>query len=386
MLVVAVGWEMYGITNSALALGLVGLAQFVPLVALVLVTGHVVDRFDRRRIAIVAEITMALGTAALLALTLRHALTPLAIYAIVIVIGAARAFEAPVYQTLINALATPDMVSIATARSSAANQTAIVVGPLLAGLLYALSPVAVLAVVAALFLTAVTLMASLRLVHPPATKEPPTLRSLFAGIATIRNRPVLLGAISLDLFAVLLGGATALLPIYARDILHTGPWGLGALRSAPAVGALAVSALLSARPLQHHIGRTLFAAVAAFGLATIGFGISHSFIVSLVMLVLLGASDVYSVVIRLTVVQRRTPDALLGRVSAVNTVFIGTSNQLGEFESGLTAEWLGPIRAVVLGGIGTLAIAALWMRLFPDLAKADTMEGHDADMRALRVE
>ena len=383
MLVVAVGWEMYGITHSALALGVVGLAQFVPLVALVLVTGHVVDRFDRRRIAIVCEIKMALGTAVLLALTARHALTPLAIYLIVIVIGAARAFEAPVYQTLINALASPDLLSLASARSSAANQTAIVVGPLLAGLLYAISPIVVLAVVVVLFIVAAILMVALRLAHRAGSKEPLSLQSLFAGVHAIRTRPVLFGAISLDLFAVLLGGATALLPIYARDILHTGPWGLGALRSAPAVGALAVSAFLSGRPPQHHIGRTMFIGVVLFGVATIGFGFSHTFIVSLVMLVLLGASDVFSAVIRLALVQRRAPDALLGRVSAVNSVFIGTSNQLGEFESGATAEWLGPVRAVVFGGVGTLLIAALWTRIFPELANADTLEGHDdAESRA----
>jgi Bacterial protein of unknown function (DUF894). len=254
-------------------------------------------------------------------------------------------------------------------------QVATIVGPALGGLLYAISPTSDYAAAALLFLGSSILVSMIKIDHRPPRREAVTLKSVFAGLAFIRDRQIILGAISLDLFAVLLGGATALLPIYAKDILFTGSLGLGLLRAAPALGALAMSLFLARRPLKRKVGRTMFIAVAIFGLATITFAVSASFVLSLCALVVLGAADVISVVVRQSLVQLQTPDEMRGRVSAVNSMFIGTSNQLGEFESGLTASWFGTVPAVLIGGIGTLAVVALWIRIFPDLAGADTLDG-----------
>jgi MFS family permease len=374
MQAVAIGWQIYALTGSVFDLGLVGLAQFLPSVALLLVVGHVADRYDRRRIVGLCQLVE--GSAALL-LALNSAsdrISEHAIFALIAVIGAARAFELPTQQTLLPSLVPARLLSRAVAANATAGQTAIVLGPALGGLLYVAGPAIVYGLCAILFLMASGLSASLRIERKSPLRDPPTLATVFAGIAFIRRNRALFGAISLDLFAVLLGGAAALFPVYARDILHTGPWGLGLLRSAPAVGALATAVWLAHHPLQRRAGPMMFGGVAIFGVATIVFGLSRSRTLSLVALVVLGASDMISVVVRQSLVQLRTPDAMRGRVSAVNSMFMGASNQLGEFESGVTAAWFGTVPSVVIGGIGTLLVVALWMRLFRELARVDTID------------
>jgi MFS family permease len=371
---VAVGWQVYALTGSAWYLGLVGLAQFLPMFLLTLVVGHVADRYDRRMIAGVCQ-TIEGGGALLLAIgSLNGWLGETGILAIVFVVGGARAFEGPTMQALLPGMVPAHLFPRAAAGAAAATQTATILGPALGGLLYAFGPALPYAAAALLFLAACVLIIMIPPSKAPRHREPVSLQSLFAGIDFIRNNPTILGAISLDLFAVLLGGATALLPVYARDILATGPWGLGLLRSAPAVGALAMSLFLARHPLRHRVGRTMFGAVAVFGIATVAFALSTSFILSLGVLVILGAADVISVVIRISLVQLGTPDEMRGRVSAVNSLFIGTSNQLGEFESGATAALLGVVPAVLLGGIGTLIVAIVWIRLFPELAGIGSLE------------
>jgi len=377
MQAVAVGWQVYALTGSALDLGLVGLAQFLPSVALLLVVGHVADRYDRRHIVGLCQLIEASAALTLSVLSIRGTITEHAIFALVAVIGAARAFTLPTQQTLLPSLVPAGLLSRAVAASATAGQTAIVLGPAFGGFLYVAGPGVVYGLCAALLLTASALNATLHVERRRAQREPPTLSTLFAGIAYIRRKRELLGAISLDLFAVLLGGATALLPIYARDILHTGPWGLGLLRSAPAVGALSMAVWLARHPLERQAGRRMFAAVALFGVATIVFGLSRSFELSLAALVVLGASDMISIVVRQSLVQLRTPDEMRGRVSAVNSMFIGASNQLGEFESGVTAAWFGTVPAVIFGGVGTLLIVALWMRWFRELAGVDSLHGRN---------
>jgi len=373
---VAVGWQIYAITGSAWYLGLVGLAQFLPMFLLTLLVGHVADRFDRRRVASVCQIVEGLAAALLAIGSFSGWLTKENILVIVFVAGAARAFEGPAMQAMVPSLVPPHMIPRAVAWSAAALQIASILGPALGGFLYALGSTTVYATTSALFLAASIFIAVIRLsVTTKRQKGPLTLQALFAGITFIRCRPTILGAISLDLFAVLLGGATALLPIYARDILITGPWGLGLLRSAPGVGALAMSFYLASHPLRHRVGKIMFAAVGVFGAATIVFAISTSFFLSLFTLVILGAADVISVVIRAALVQIQTPDEMRGRVGAVNSMFIGTSNQLGEFESGATAAWFGAVPAVLIGGIGTIIVVLLWMRLFPQLLRTESFEG-----------
>ncbi len=374
MQAVAVGWQIYALTGSALYLGLVGLAQFLPMFLLTLVVGHAADRYDRRTIARICQIvegltafTMAWGSAA-------GWQSKETILVIMFVVGAVHAFEGPTMQSLLPGLVTGEYFPRAVAWSASAMQTAVIVGPALGGLLYMVGPTEVYAVAGVLFMTASVFLGLLRPGRAPVVSEPASIKSVFAGIAFIRSRPEVLGAISLDLFAVLLGGATALLPIYARDILMTGPWGLGLLRSAPAVGALAMSLFLARSPLRHRVGKTMFNAVAIFGIATIVFALSTSFLLSLAALAVLGAADVVSVVIRHSLVQIETPDEMRGRVSAVNSLFIGTSNQLGEFESGITAAWFGAVFAVLIGGIGTIIVVALWIRLFPQLVQTDALE------------
>jgi MFS family permease len=311
--------------------------------------------------------------AALAVASARGLVTERMIFAFIALVGAARAFEAPTLQALLPGLIPAAVLPRAVAASASANQTAVIVGPAAGGLLYALGPTVVYATSALLFLLASLLIRHIRIARVAPKREPATLKSIFAGIAFIRSKPVVLGAISLDLFAVLLGGATALLPIYARDILAIGPWGLGLLRSAPAVGALSMALFLARHPPKHRVGRIMFAAVVAFGFATMVFAVSTSFFLSLATLIVLGASDMISVVIRSSLVQLDTPDAMRGRVSAVNSVFIGTSNQLGEFESGVTAAWLGTVPAVLLGGVGTVVVVLLWIRLFPALLHRDRL-------------
>ncbi|HEY2818410.1 MAG TPA: MFS transporter [Casimicrobiaceae bacterium] len=379
MLAVGVGWQVYALTGSALDLGLVGLAQFIPSFLFVLVAGHVADRFDRRRVLQACVFVEALAAGGLALGSYQGWITERWIFALIFIVGTARAFQMPAMSALLPLLLPRRLFPRAIASNSAATQAAVIAGPALGGFVYVAGPGAVYATSVAMFLATAVVTAAIRLVHSQGRSEAVGLDSVFAGIRYIRSRPAILGAISLDLFAVLLGGATALLPIYARDILSTGPWGLGLLRSSTAVGALAMALYLARRPLQRHAGRSMFAAVALFGIATIVFGVSRSFLLSIVALAVMGAADMVSVVVRSSLVQLQTPDAMRGRVSAVNALFIGTSNQLGEFESGVTAAWFGVVASVVIGGLGTLAVVALWMRWFPELARVDRLHARVSD-------
>ena len=379
MLAVGVGWQVYALTGSALDLGLVGLAQFIPSFLFVLVAGHVADRFDRRRVLQACVIVEALAAGGLALGSYQGWITERWIFALIFVVGVARAFQMPAMAALLPLLLPRELFPRAIASNSAATQAAVIAGPALGGFIYVAGPGAVYATSVVMFLATGIITAAIHLVHSQGRSEAVGLDSVFAGIRYIRSRPAILGAISLDLFAVLLGGATALLPVYARDILSTGPWGLGLLRSSTAVGALAMALYLARRPLKRHAGRLMFAAVALFGIATIVFGVSRSFTLSIVALAVMGAADMVSVVVRSSLVQLQTPDAMRGRVSAVNALFIGTSNQLGEFESGVTAAWFGVVPSVVIGGLGTLAVIALWIRWFPELARVDRLDARASE-------
>jgi MFS family permease len=370
MQAVALGWQVYSLTHSTFQLGMIGLAQFLPIVLFTLPAGHAADRYDRRTVFGITLAIQGLAMGVLAAGTWAHWLGVPGIFAVAAVMGAARSFQGPANQALMPTLVPEPLVPKAIAWATAAFQTASIVGPSVGGLLYAAGPAVPYAAAAALSLVGVGFVALMRQERSVRPRPPATLASLFSGIHFIRKNPVVLGSISLDLFAVLLGGATALLPAFA-DILGVGVWGLGALRSAPAVGSLAMSVVLARRPPRKRVGPKMFTAVAAFGLATIAFGLSRSFALSFGALVVLGAADTISVVIRSSLVQLQTPDEMRGRVGAVNSLFIGTSNQLGEFESGVTASVFGLIPATVLGGLGTLVVAGLWMRLFPALRQFD---------------
>lgn len=377
MMALTIAWQVYALTGSAFDLGLIGLIQFVPAVLLTLLIGHAADRYDRRTIVRAAQSVYVVTAAGLTAALLLSSLTRDVLFAAVFLIGCARAFESPTASSLVPLLVPARQISRAIAAWSAANQAAVIGGPALGGLLYVLSPEAVTALCVALFGGAVVLVSLVTVGNAPARREPPTFRSALAGFDFIRRRERLLGVISLDLFVVLLGGATALLPVYARDILHAGPIGLGLLRSAPAAGAFMTMLWLSRRPVERHIGPKMFASVAVFGLATTVFGLSSSLPVSLAALAVLGASDAVSVVIRFSLVQIETPDEKRGRVSAVNALFVGTSNTLGEFESGTVAAWLGAVPSVLIGGIGSLLMAGLWMLIFPALRRIDRFSPAD---------
>lgn len=370
---VGVGWLVYDLTSDPLALGLVGLVTFLPAVGFALVTGHVADRFDRRLILLLCYALCAATAVGLLLVAWSGTRQVGWIYALVVLFGTGRAFANPAGQALVPNLVPLEHLKSAVAWSSSSWQTATIVGPAVGGLLYAFGEMVVFGAAAACFVLTAIFFAAIRHRGVRTAREKASWATLVAGIQFIWSRPVVLGAISLDLFAVLLGGATALLPIYARDILEVGPTGLGLLRSAPAVGALSMAVLLAYRPLARHTGRRMFQAVAVFGLATIGFGLSESLALSLFCLFVLGAADMVSVVIRQTLVQLETPDAMRGRVAAVNSVFIGASNELGEFESGTLAALIGTVPAVVAGGVGTLLVAGLWARWFPDLRRRDRL-------------
>jgi len=372
MLMVAVAWQMYDITGSAWDLGLVGLFQFVPALLLTLPAGHVVDRVRRSRVFAMCMLLQGGVSLLLVAAVLGHFATRELILAVSVALGVARAFQMPAQQALIPLLVPLELLERAVTLSSMGMQGAVICGPALGGVLYAVAPVSVYGSCALLFLLAYGLVQAISERHVPS-KETVSLQSVLAGVAFVWRNKLLLGATSLDLFAVLLGGATALLPIYARDILHTGPQGLGLLRAAPAAGALFMAMAMLRWPIQRRVGHWLLGAVAVFGLATVVFGLSDHFLLSLFALAVAGAVDNISVVIRLTVMQLETPDEIRGRVSAVNSIFIGASNQLGEFESGATAALFGPVASVVMGGVGTLLIAAAWLRLFPSLAQRDRM-------------
>ncbi|WP_018900106.1 MFS transporter [Rhizobium sp. 2MFCol3.1] len=372
---IAMGWMIYDQTHSAFALAMVGLCQFLPMVVLTFVVGHVADRFDRRRIGLVCQLILATVSAALAVATWQNWLTPAGILTAVTIMGATVAFERPTMAALLPSIMPPSLLQRAVATSTSMMQTALIVGPSLGGLLYGVDAVAPFAVAAVLFTVASVNVISIRMEWTPSKREPVTLASVFAGVSFIKSKPVMLGTISLDLFAVLLGGATALLPMFASDILHAGPWGLGMLRAAPAVGALSMSIVLARRSLTSKVGAKMLTAVAVFGVATIVFAVSTNIALSIAALLVVGAADTVSVVVRSSLVQLLTPDSMRGRVNAVNSLFIGTSNQLGEFESGMLAGMMGPVAAGVIGGVGTIVVVLLWTRLFPDLRKVDTLQG-----------
>lgn len=372
---VAMGWMIYDQTHSAFALGLVGLCQFLPMVVLTFVVGDVADRFDRRRIGLVCQLVQALTSLLLAVAVWQHWIAPAGILTAVAIMGAAAAFERPTMAALLPSIVPPSVLQQAVATSTSAMQTALIIGPSLGGLLYGVGPVAPFVMAVVFFAFASFNVISIQVERRQSPREPVTLSSVFAGVSFIRSRPVILGTISLDLFAVLLGGATALLPMFARDILHAGPMGLGLLRAAPAIGALAMSIVLARRPLQANVGKKMLMAVAVFGVATIVFSLSANIALSVAALLVVGAADTVSVVVRSSLVQLLTPDAMRGRVNAVNSLFIGTSNQLGEFESGMLAGLMGPVATGIVGGIGTILVVLMWIRLFPDLAKVKTLEG-----------
>ena len=373
ILMLAVGWQMYDLTASAWDLGLVGLLQFLPALLLSLVAGHVADRVHRGRIVATCVALQALVAVTLLWVTHEQWVSREWLLLVSLVLGAARAFQMPAQQALTPLLVPPALLPRAMAMSAAGMQAATIGGPALGGAIFLAGASAVYASGVLLFGVSVVLLTGLHYDHVPPPREPMTLRSVLAGVHFIWEHKPILGAVSLDLFAVLLGGATALLPMFAKDILHTGPWGLGLLRASPAVGALAMSIVLARWPLQRKVGRTLLLAVAVYGLCMLVFGASTSLVLSLAALGISGGADMVSVVVRQSLVQLETPNEMRGRVSAVNSVFIGASNQLGEFESGATAAFLGPVGSVVLGGIGTLIVAALWLKLFPSLAQRDKL-------------
>src|SRR6202451_199515 len=369
---VAVGWQVYDITKRALDLGWGGLAQFLPGILLFLVSGHASDRFDRRKVLGACYAGYALCSGLLLVLAERggHSVRP--IYAVLILLGVVRSVIGTASRSILPQLVPDEHFANAVAWNATTFQAATILGPSLGGILYALfhGPSAVYA---GALLTAVgALVSAFRIRTRPQARrrEPTTVKTILAGLHFIWREKLILGAISLDLFAVLLGGAVALLPVYAREILHTGPWGLGLLRTSPGVGAAVMAMALAHRPLRGRAGPTLLWSVAGFGVCTIVFGLSRNLTVSLIALLLLGASDMISVIIRATLTQLATPDEMRGRVTAVDMIFIGTSNEFGQFESGVTAQWLGTVPAVVLGGIGTLVVIGIWTWLFPELRQA----------------
>lgn len=372
-LVVAIGWQIYELTNSALDLGLVGLAHFAAQILFSLSAGHYADRHDRRRIATACQLVKAAVAVILAVASAQDRINAEIIYAAAFLVGAASTFQGPALRAMLPGLVGDTRFPKSLAWSAAARKAAVIAGPALAGLLYVAGPAPVYAISALIFALAGVVLAGIRRLPIARTRESVTLRFMLGGVHYIRTRPVILGAITLDLFATLLGGAVALMPIYARDILQTGPWGLGILRAAPAVGAVIASAYLVRHPLTRHVGRIMFVSIAIFGAGTIVFGISHSLPLSLAALVVLGGADMVSVVIRSALIQLETPDDMRGRVSAVNSLCTGTSNQLGQFESGLTAAWWGTVPSVVVGGIGTLIVAALWMRWFPELLSRQSL-------------
>jgi MFS family permease len=343
---VAVGWQLYDLTSNPIDLGLVGLVQFVPVVLLLLVSGQVADRYDRRVVLALSQIVEAAGALVLTLATLLGAIESWVIFATVFVLGAARSFEMTTSQTLLPGIVPAAVLPRAIAVIASSTQAATIAGPALGGLLYILGPSYVYITCCALSLSATLLVLGVRTERAVAKREP-------------------------------VRGATALLPIFARDIFAVGPWGLGLLRASPAVGALAISLALMRRPLRARVGRSMFAAVAAFGIATIVFAWSSSLVLTMAALAVLGASDMFSIVIRQTLVQLETPDAMRGRVSAVNTLFVGTANRLGDFRAGLTAAWFGTVPAVLIGGLGILLVAAIWIRTFPALYRVERFQAHE---------
>lgn len=372
---VAIGWQIYDMERTPLALGLVGACQFLPMFVLTLPAGEISDRHDQRKVLAAALALQGVCAALFMAFSILTPRNALPFYAVLVLFGAARGFSAPAGSSLLAFLVPQEKLARAIALNSSVFTTAVIAGPALGGLLFVLGPLATYSVCMAGFLVSAALMTILggrqtERTHHGASR----FARVVEGIRFVRDRPVVLGAISLDLFAVLLGGAVALLPIYARDILHVGPVGLGVLRAAPAIGAGVTALALARKPIDRRSGLAMFSCVAIFGVATIVFGVSENFYLSLVALAIVGASDMVSVFIRSALINFATPDSMRGRVGAVNMLFIGASNELGEFESGFTAALFGTVPAVVVGGVGTLAIVAIWMRLFPPLREVDRID------------
>jgi len=374
---VAVGWQMYDLTRDPLDLGLVGIVQFLPSLLLVLVTGVVADRFGRRLIMALAVVVEAICALALLALTLHGISGPLPIFCVLAMFGVARAFFGPASASLFANLVPAEDFANAIAWNSSAWQTATIVGPVAGGLLYGVSAEAAYGTAAVLMLASGLLIFTIPKPAQRTETEKPTLQNLFGGFSYIWSEKIVLGAISLDLFAVLLSGASALLPVYARDILQLGPWGLGLLRSAPSIGAICVAIWLAGHPLRNHAGMIMLGAAASFGAFTVLFGLSTITWLSIAALVFLGATDMFSVYIRETLIQLWTPDHVRGRVNAVNQVFVGASNEVGEFRAGIMAALIGTVPAVVIGGIGAVAVAGLWAYLFPQLRRVRHLNGRN---------
>jgi len=375
MLLVAVGWQLYDLTNDPLDLGLVGLMQFFPMVGLTLVIGQTVDHFDRRMIAGACQVVKAICAAMFALGTLQGWLDRDTILVLILFAGAARAFEAPALHAIVPGLVSRPLLPRAIAASATAQQTAIIAGPALGGFLYVFGPAVVYSLCTAIFVLASILISLVEGKHRAEQRMPVSVRSVLAGFAYIWKSPILLAAISLDLFAVLLGGVTALLPIYARDILGTGPWGLGLLRSAPAVGALSMSVLLSRHTIERGAGYLLLANVGLFGLASSVFALSTWLWLSLAALAVYGAADAISVVIRQTLIQTRTPQGMLGRVMSVHSMFSGSSGTLGEFRAGAMADWIGAVPSALLGGVGVIIVAVAWLRQFPALRHIERLSG-----------
>ena len=377
---VAVGWQVYDVTRRPLDLGYVGLAQFLPAFLLALPAGQVADRVDRRRIVAVCQAAYALVAVLLMATSLGRLGSPLLIYALLVLFGAARGFSGPAGQALMPDLVPKEHFGGAVAWSSSVWQVATIVGPAAGGFLYAAGGARLAyGVSAGLFAFGFGAAMAIRAVPVQGAAHEHPFRTMLAGVKYVFEKKIILGALSLDLFAVLLGGATALLPVYARDILHVGPSGLGVLRAAPGVGAALTAIFLAYRPLREKAGRTLFSCVAIFGVTTLVFGVSKSFGLSVAALALGGAADLVSVVVRHTVVQFETPPSMRGRVSAVNVVFIGASNELGEFESGVTAALFGVVPSVVIGGLGSCLVVLACAFLFPELRKVDRLDTLSAE-------
>jgi MFS family permease len=374
MQAVAVGWQMYDITHNPLDLGLVGLVQFVPAALFVLVAGHIADRYDRRLIIRICQSTSALATLTLAIGTAMGVMSRESLLAIVFVTGSARAFEQTTLTTLLPGIVPLPMLARATAAGTSATQIAVIGGPALGGLLYAVAPSLVYTLCATLYLSASFLIGMVRAERIAPSREPVSLAVLFAGFNYIRHSRVILGVISLDLFAVILGGVYALLPVFARDVFHAGSFGLGLLRASPGLGALSAAILMAHWQPRRHVGKMIFAAVAVYGTAIVVFALSHWFVLSIALLAVLGFSDTISVVIRMTLIQLETVDDMRGRVNAVNSLFVIASNQLGDFRAGLMAAWLGTIPAVLVGGAGALLVVLIGRTLFSALYRVESLD------------
>ncbi|WP_035788926.1 MFS transporter [Janthinobacterium sp. CG3] len=379
---VAIGWQVYQLTGSLFDLGLIGLAQFAPFLLLILLAGHAADRYNRRTIISLCLGAQLLCAGALLAFTVAGLGVVWPVFVVLVLFGGARAFMMPATQAVLVNMVPTESFSRAVALSSSGSHLAVILGPILGGLLYLAGPVAVYVVAALLLAVSVLLMRMTHAAPQASHREPATWHTLLEGLRFVWSKPVVLGAISLDLFAVLFGGATALLPALAHDVLHVGPTGLGLLRTAPGAGAALCSVALAFFPITRRVGPWMFGGVALFGLGTLALGATTSLVVALVALFLMGMGDMVSVYIRHLLVQFETPDAIRGRVSAVNAVFIGASNELGEFESGLTAGWFGLVRAILFGGAATVVVTATWALGFPVLARMDRFPHHEKERAA----